>query len=278
MNNPLMPEARADKDGKVVRRWVKVLETGEPAIPIPAPKSPDQKHLSESLFAKMYVDVVPETGYLIDACGREVYYTYEFTEHVLNLLPTVTLRRLAEQITDSNDSEQSYLMMPLFKYVDTMYERESDDHVDEIMKNGVTSINNALVFHRPLGIIAGETNMLRMAEDYMYVLNAALEVYEGTRSQREVEFEEHTSKVDYSKLPKKDRNRAIGFVTASCLTRSFTETKRTTPSPEAVDLMADNVDRLQDVVDVAAGRGFEDMEMIRELLKSDVPSLREGML
>lgn len=278
MANPLVPEARPDKDGKVVTRWVKVLETGEPAIPIPAPKAPDQKHLSESLFAKMYVDINEESGYLIDACGREVYYTYEFTEHVLGLLPTATLRGLAKRLTHDAGSVQSFLMMPLFTYVDSMYERENDDRVEEIMESGVTSINNALVFHEVLATVDAHTKQMRMADDYMFVLNSTLERHEGTRGQRTSEWQEHVSKIDYSKVPKPQRDQAIGYVIASCLTNGFTEKKRWVPSPEAVDLVASHVDDLQRVVDIAAERTFEDIDMIRSVLESPVQSLSDGVL
>jgi hypothetical protein len=278
MANPLVPEARPDKDGKVVTRWVKVLETGEPAIPIPAPKAPDQKILSESLFAKMYVDIDENTGYLIDACGREVYYTYEFTEHVLGLLPTPTLRSISKHLTDGTGSEQSFLMMPLFAYVDSMYERENDDRVEEIMETGVTRINNALVFHGALSTIDSRTNQMRMAEDYLYILNSTLEMHEGTRSQRETDFEEHVSSIDYSKVPKQQRDQAIGFITASCLTYSFTDEHRRVPSPEAVDFVASRIDDLQRIVDIAAERTFEDIEVIRRVLESPVAALSDGAL
>lgn len=280
MANPLTPEPRVDKTGKTVTRWVKTLETGEPAIPIPAPQSPDQNRLSGELFSKMYVDINPDNGYLIDACGREVFYTYEFTEHALNLLPTATLRKLSKRLTHEAGSEQSYLMMPVFTYVDSMYERSDDADVDGLMETGLRGINNALVFHEPLGILEKTTGrgILRQPEDYVYLLNSSLEFYEGTRGQRSVSYEEHVTTVDYSTVSKEEREKAVGFVVSSILTNEFTEDHRRVPEPEMTEFVASRLKDLERIVEIAVQRGFKDPDLFKAILDNDVAALSDGVL
>lgn len=274
--HPLVQRQMIDKNGHMVTRWVRVLETGEPALNIPVPQSPALKQFAKTSFDKLFPDFDEESGYLIDVFGAHCYYTEVFSAHALEVLPPRTLRQLSESLNDDASTGQCFLSRSAYDYLACVYEHGQEEDAQKHYEAGLRILNNAMVFREALDNLAVAEDCRLVVEDYQSILLEELDKYEDPKKIRpRVNYEPPPTEVDYGKLPRRQQKEAIAFVIA---TRLMKKVPKKGASPELVKLVLDNFDRQQDLIRLAAKRGVEDVALLKELMEADVLALTDGML
>ena len=278
-SSPLVAVPMVDKNGKTVTRWTRLLETGEPEVNIPAPKSPALNQMAETVFARLFPDIEEESGYLIDAMGARWFQSYEFCSHAISLLPPTTLKDLIAKYDYNRSAVQRHLTKSLINYVGAMYEHgQAEDASDHYAKH-VAGINNALVFFEPLNTIIPLEKYAPADDDIPDLINWGVQYYEDDR----IRVNKHTyyavpTPVDYGALPRRKRDEAKAFFLAMYLNqRCGNENER--PDPELVKLISENMDRQEEIRDLALERSTKNVPLLRNLLNGgEVSALSGGEL
>lgn len=275
--NPLRQVKVRDKNGHMVTRWMRVLEeTGETAITVPAPVIPSSPEMVESTMWRLFPEFDEESENMLDIFGQYWDCTDVFTRHALSLLPSKTMQQLSEQFSDDGSGAQCFLALTAYEYVIAMSERGSEEDSYVYYDKAVRKLNNALVFREVLNDLTEVCHVTRSADDTSYMLNMTLANYE----QDPLYDETVLSDIDYSKVPKHERKKAVAFAIAFNLNQYFRmdEGGAESPAPEFVEFVKDNLGRQRDIMELVAARKTNDVAVLREILSSDAPALVSGVL
>lgn len=278
-DSPLVPVPMVDKNGKTVTRWTRVLETGEPEVNIPAPKSPALSQMAETVFARLFPDIDGETGYLKDCMGARWYQSYEFCSHVISVLPPKTLKTLIEKYDYDRSAVQRYITKTLITYVGDMYENGQGEEAEKHYADRVREINNALVFFEPLMTVLPLLDYPPADDDIPILINWGVECYEGEDvNVRKYEHYSPETTVDYGAAPRRKREEAQGFFIAMFLNKHFGDVAER-PAPALVKLVTENLHRQEEIRNLAQERSVKDVKLIKSILDGgEAVPLSGGML
>ena len=278
-SNSLVPIQRRDKNGHMVTRWVKLLETGEQEMNIPAPAAPAPTSVIDSTTAVLFPEFDEESERLLDVFGQECEYTGVFISHALERLPVKTLKGFNSSFTNENISGQNLLALDMYNYLDSVYESGGEDELPERYQRTVTDLNNALVFHEALSDLAAVSGNNINADSTCYILNWATSCLEDPNRNPGSNHKYPASSIDYSKLPQRERQEAIAFVIAFRVSQCANINSGTVrPSPELVSLIADNLERQREVMAVMLDRKTDNVDVLKEILELETPVLAKGVL
>lgn len=275
--NPLVPVKLRDKNGHMVTRWVRMLESGEHALNLPAPSFTVPQRMVDDTFDILFPDFNEDTEMLMDVFGQDVEYTDVFIRHALEYLPLSTLTAFTAAFTDDASPGQNYLALCAYDYLFAMYSvGRGDDSLTEFDQS-VTTLNNATVFHQAMSDLSRASGHRLNADDVNYVLNWALHCYETPDENVALNLSYPDSQTDYSKLSQRKQREAVGYViTFRAMQHAGVEDGR--PRPETAAFVADNLDRQREIASVMISRKIQDVGLLKEMLDSEAPVLTDGVL
>jgi hypothetical protein len=280
--NPLKPVQVRDKNGHMVTRWVRVLEeTGERAIVVPPPAVPSSPQLVESTMWRLFPEFDEEAGCMTDIFSQEWGYSDVFTRHALGMLPTKTMTRLSEEFSDDSSAAQCHTALVSYQYLNAMAAHGSDEDSQEHYDVAVARLNNALMFREVLNELTAFSGITQGADDTEYVLAWAMKSYEDPNSGAWKNGVYVPSRIDYSVLPKREREQVIAYLVAFRVNQYVgidASGEDRSPEPDYVDFIRKNLDRRQEIMAIVKLRRTNDVGLLQEMLSADAPALVGGVL
>lgn len=280
--NPLKPIQMRDKNGHMVTRWVRVLEeTGERAITVPPPAIQSSPEIVESTLWRLFPEFDDELGCMMDIYGQEWGHSDVFTRHALSMLPSKTMTRLSEEFSDDSSAAQCHTALVTYQYFNVMSAYGSDEESQEHYDVAVARLNNALLFREVLNELVAFGGITQGADDTEYVLAWAMKSHEDPNNGAWKNGVYVPSRIDYSVLPKRDREQVIAYLIAFRVNQyvgiDATGEDRS-PEPEYVEFIRENFDRRHEIMEIVKQRKTNDVKLIQEMLSTDAPALVGGVL
>lgn len=274
MSNELTPMKRVDKNGHTVTRWVRVLDSGEPAIDIPAAKVALQSPVAAEVMSGLFPDFNEETGMPVTAFGDDSFTSYEFSEHAIQSLPLKTLKGLLTKLdTKDTSGAQCHLIRAVYVYIEAMLHHATDDTVEEEYKRQVRFLNNAITFHDAFSSVYEKKGYHASAGQASGVIRRSLNFF-GDDTATSPSHGEAEILIDYSEVDDETQARACGAVMAYVLSGRFAEERHR----DLMTLMGDYPNDQQRIIDLVEERQSVNVTVLRDLLTHDAPAISDGVL
>lgn len=272
----LVPVRRTDVNGKTVTRWVKSGADGKAAPRgIPMPKSKSRAEVTESVCNILFPSMDDET-YPRNINGIATFFTLEFAEQSISLLPARTVKLLHDTLEELPDGKaKSMLAQTVYDHIREMEDMEGTAALKECVVIQNRLIANTCVFAESIEAISHAPGRYgkRSVSDLMGDMSRAVALHEG----KTLDYLSHSMN-DYSSLSGKSREEAQNSVMAHLLLDEFGAYNDDSPTDSHRQLVSEQRGNWNALTRAAMERGFSDPEMLSEILNSETPAISSGVL